>query len=126
MQRLAIMDYLLKHDTHPTVDVIYTDLLPVIPTLSRTTVYNTVETLVAHGAARSLTIDSRNVHYDGFLHQHSHFMCNRCGRIIDMKLHYDVMDDSPEPGSKVESVNIYYRGLCGECAGHSSIEQENK
>jgi len=115
VQRLAIMDYLMTHHTHPTVDAIYNDLLPSIPMLSRTTVYNTVETLVEHGAARSLTIDSRNAHYDAILEPHSHFMCSRCGCIIDMPLHYDVMDDSPEPGSMVNDVNIYYRGLCAKC-----------
>lgn len=115
VQRLAIMDYLMNNHNHPTVDVIYNQLLPSIPTLSRTTVYNTVEALVEHGAASALTIDSRNAHYDARLDPHSHFMCNRCGRIIDMPLHYDVMNDSPEPGSTVESVNIYYRGLCNNC-----------
>jgi len=115
VQRLAIMEYLMTHNTHPTVDAIYNELLPSIPTLSRTTVYNTVEALVAHGAARSLTIDSRNAHYDALLEPHSHFMCRQCGRIIDMPLHFDVMEDSPEPGSTVDSVNIYYNGLCGCC-----------
>lgn len=115
VQRLAIMDYLMAHHTHPTVDTIYQELLPLIPTLSRTTVYNTVETLVEHGAARSLTIDNRNAHYDALLEPHSHFMCSRCGRIIDMPLHYDVMDDCPEPGSVVDSVNIYYHGTCRNC-----------
>ena len=33
VQRLAIMDYLLTHFTHPTVDDIYKALHPIIPTL---------------------------------------------------------------------------------------------
>ena len=57
MQRLSIMDYLLKHATHPTIDDIYKDLLPSIPTLSRTTLYNTLRLFAETNAAQLLTID---------------------------------------------------------------------
>ena len=43
VQRIAIMDYLIKHRTHPTVDEVYTALSDEIPTLSKTTVYNTLK-----------------------------------------------------------------------------------
>lgn len=35
VQRIAIMDYLLKHKTHPCIDEIYTALCKEIPTLSK-------------------------------------------------------------------------------------------
>ena len=41
VQRLAIMDYLLTHRTHPSIEEIYMALCDDIPTLSKTTVYNT-------------------------------------------------------------------------------------
>ena len=37
------MEYLMAHRTHPTVDEIYLALSPSIPTLSKTTVYNTLK-----------------------------------------------------------------------------------
>lgn len=46
VQRIAIMKYLMEHRTHPTVDEIYTALSPTIPTLSKTTVYNTLKTMM--------------------------------------------------------------------------------
>ena len=42
MQRIAIMEYLMEHRTHPSADEIYTALSPSMPTLSKTTVYNTL------------------------------------------------------------------------------------
>lgn len=42
VQRLLIMDYLLSHHTHPTVEEVYRDLCKKCPTLSKTTVYNTL------------------------------------------------------------------------------------
>lgn len=43
MQRIAIMQYLMEHPIHPSADDIYTALSPSMPTLSKTTVYNTLK-----------------------------------------------------------------------------------
>lgn len=59
VQRIAIMDYLLAHKTHPCIDEIYMALCDDIPTLSKTTVYNTLKLFVEHGAALMLTIDEK-------------------------------------------------------------------
>ena len=64
VQRIAIMNYLIEHRTHPTVDEIYTALSPSIPTLSKTTVYNTLKLLSEQGAAQTLTIDENNTNYN--------------------------------------------------------------
>lgn len=37
LQRLAIMDYLLHHPIHPTIDDVYQALCKEVPTLSKTT-----------------------------------------------------------------------------------------
>ena len=73
VQRIAIMNYLIEHRTHPTVDEIYTALSPSIPTLSKTTVYNTLKLLSEQGAAQTLTIDERNTCYDADTSPHGHF-----------------------------------------------------
>ena len=61
VQRLEIMKYLMTHHTHPTVEDVYTALCKKIPTLSRTTVYNTLRMFAEHKAAQMLTIDERRV-----------------------------------------------------------------
>ena len=62
VQRIAIMDYLLKHHTHPCIDEIYMALHDDIPTLSKTTVYNTLKLFVEHGAAKMLMVTHRLMH----------------------------------------------------------------
>jgi Fur family peroxide stress response transcriptional regulator len=117
VQRLAIMDYLLNHRTHPTVDEIFTVLGRKISTLSRTTVYNTLRLFADHHAAQMLTIDERRVCYDGDTRPHVHFLCERCGKVIDLF-------DEPVPvltqarevnGNLVVDAQLYYRGICAEC-----------
>lgn len=73
VQRVAVMDYLLAHRTHPTAEEIYEALAPQIPTLSKTTVYNTLSLLVERGAAAYIAIDPRRARFDGDTSVHGHF-----------------------------------------------------
>lgn len=116
LQRLEIMRYLMAHKTHPTVDDVYTGLCNKIPTLSKTTVYNTLRMFYDNGAAQMITIDEHRVCYDGDLHPHVHFFCNKCGKV------YDLMDEqAPKQyrgdinGFLVEDSQLYYRGICPDC-----------
>lgn len=113
-QRIAIMDYLLTHRTHPTVDTIYNDLVDTMPTLSRTTVYNTLRLLGENNAILELTIDKRTAHYDGDTSPHSHFQCKRCGRIIDIP-QQKVDVEQTEHDFVIQETEVYYRGYCHDC-----------
>lgn len=117
MQRIAIMDYLLEHRTHPSADVIYTALSPSMPTLSKTTVYNTLKLFSEQGAALMLTIDERNTNFDADTSIHAHFLCKTCGTI------YDLANQSEEKeltalqldGHQVTEMHYYYKGTCKKC-----------
>ena len=85
MQRLAIMDYLINHPIHPTIDDVYQALSNKVPTLSRTTVYNTLRMLSENQAAQMITIDEHRVCYDGNVESHVHFYCKKCGKITRMQ-----------------------------------------
>lgn len=117
VQRIAIMEYLMEHLTHPTVDEIYTALSPSMPTLSKTTVYNTLKLLSEEGAALTLTIDERNTCYDANTDPHSHFLCKRCGCIYDiMSEKAPAMPQAAEmEGHTVQEIHYYYKGICQHC-----------
>lgn len=114
VQRIAVMEYLLVHRTHPTAEEIFRALSPGLPTLSRTTVYNTLDLLVARGAVAHITIDPRFSRYDGDISLHGHFLCDRCGGLYDVPL-------GPLPTAlypkehRVASAQLYYRGVCARC-----------
>ena len=116
------MDYLLKHHTHPCIDEIYMALHDDIPTLSKTTVYNTLKLFVEHGAAKMLTIDERNACFDGDTSAHAHFQCKCCGRIFDMPMHIseNEMNEMTDKGFCIEEVHNYYKGVCPECKMNNS------
>ncbi len=121
VQRLAIMEYLLGHNSHPTVEEVYLALVDDIPTLSRTTVYNTLRMFSERGAAQMVTIDEHRVSYDGITRNHGHFYCRKCGRIFDIEMpsmqapHLPEGSVIPEVG-RVDDVQYYYKGICQDCA----------
>lgn len=114
-QRLAIMKYLDENRTHPTADRIYIDLKEKNPALSKTTVYNSVETLKEHGIIQSLTISGSELRYDFENKMHHHFLCKKCGTIIDIDIECPNIGKIIESGHNVEEVHGYFKGICKKC-----------
>lgn len=116
VQRTAVMEYLMINRTHPTIDEIYMALSPIMPTLSKTTVYNTLDLFVEKGAVKSLVIDEKNARYDVDISAHAHFICKSCGGIHDI---FDVKQSMFQlPSNKkfsIDAVEISYSGTCIQC-----------
>jgi Fe2+ or Zn2+ uptake regulation protein len=119
VQRTAVMDYLMKNRTHPTIDEIYLALSPNMPTLSKTTVYNTLDIFVERGAVKALVIDEKNARYDVDISAHAHFICRGCGIIHDI---YNVKQSffqiPPTKKFSIDTVEISYSGICNDCKGN--------
>lgn len=116
VQRIAVMNYLRTHFTHPTVDEIYLALIDDIPTLSRTTVYNTLKLLVRHGAVAAIDIDRQCERFDADISIHAHFMCDECGCIMDIAVPDSSFLTASAPEEvEIRSINLNYKGVCGKC-----------
>ncbi|MBR5803251.1 MAG: transcriptional repressor [Bacteroidaceae bacterium] len=123
VQRIAIMEYLMTHRTHPTADEVYMALCDSMPTLSKTTVYNTLKLFVDQQAALMLTINDKNVHFDGDTSLHSHFFCRKCGRVFDLPFSGKKREarELQIEGHAVEEIHHYYKGICKECSEKESL-----
>ncbi len=117
VQRIAIMDYLLTHRTHPSADEVYSRLSKKMPTLSKTTVYSTLKLLAENGAALMLTIDESNVCFDGDTSPHAHFLCRKCGKIYDLPIPSSVKEvmQMDSGGHMITEKHYYYKGICNNC-----------
>ncbi len=115
VHRIKILEYLLKHRTHPTVDHIYRQLAPQIPTFSKTTVYNTLTLFEEKGLVKSIAIPDNQLRYDLYEKPHAHFRCRECREIMDIPMDFDVplLD---KDNFEVSSVQVFYSGLCDKCA----------
>ncbi|MGL5261642.1 MAG: Fur family transcriptional regulator [Bacteroides sp.] len=116
LQRIAIMQYLLDHRIHPNVDEIYTALSDQIPTLSKTTVYNTLKLFEEHNAVKILTIDEKNTSYDIDTSPHAHFFCKKCYKIVDLKeVMPTLLEGFSREGHQITETHFYCKGICNSC-----------
>jgi Fur family ferric uptake transcriptional regulator/Fur family peroxide stress response transcriptional regulator len=116
LQRMAIMEYLINHLTHPTADTIFNNLYSSIPTLSKTTVYNTLKLLEEQGAIQAIGIDDKNVHYDADISSHAHFQCKRCSYIYDIPFkNTEVIEMEHFENLTITECQVYFKGYCERC-----------
>lgn len=115
--RIKVLSYLTGNYSHPTADMIYRDLIKEMPTLSKTSVYNTLKALSSRGVVLELNSDGREARYDADVSRHAHFTCVSCGQLEDIRLKCDEScGGSAMKGYKVYSEQVYMNGLCKKCA----------
>ncbi|BCS82285.1 Fur family transcriptional regulator [Anaerocellum diazotrophicum] len=113
--RLKVYEYLSNNKTHPTVDEIYSSLVAEIPTLSKTSVYNTLSLFVEKGLAQIITIEENIARFDADTSVHGHFQCKSCGKIYDFSVKPDSIQSSLSSEFVVDEIYVYYKGICPYC-----------
>lgn len=113
--RIRVYQYLVENRNHPSVDIIYQELIRDIPTLSKTTLYNTLELFLEKGVSILITIDENERRYDADTSFHGHFRCNTCGQIFDIRLHTVPRELESMEGFEINESHIYFKGLCPKC-----------
>lgn len=86
-QRLAIGEYVLFTEDHPSADEVLSRMAEKgrgISMISRATVYNTLNLFVQKGLLRELIIEEGHVVFDPRLDAHHHFVDTKSGRIFDL------------------------------------------
>ena len=74
-QRLKILEYLMKERYHPTVEDIYFDLLKKIPTLSKSTIYNTLNLFIEKKLIKEVSM-SKMIGVNEYGNIHFFYMLN--------------------------------------------------
>lgn len=113
--RMRIFDYLSHAEDHPSIDDIYSNLKPDLPTLSKTTVYNVVNLFVEKKIVSSLKSDLNETRYEINHRPHAHFICCECGKVYDID-EYDLhVSDESFNGFKVQNQEVVIKGICPLC-----------
>jgi len=114
-QRLMILEYLLIHHNHPSVDMIYNELLVRVPTLSKATVYNTLNLFLQAGLVKVLDIVENESRYDIITDFHGHFKCDACGSIYNFQVSEKALVSDELSGFAINNMNVYFKGICPNC-----------
>jgi len=114
-QRLRILQYVQEHENHPTVEMIHEDLVREIPTISRTTIYNTLNAFVEKGIIHAITITGTETRYDCKQFPHHHLLCRSCGGIIDLDIECPYLERTNIDGHRIDEKHGYFKGICKDC-----------
>ena len=118
-KRDAILQCVRSTATHPSADWVFEHVRSDVPDISLATVYRNLALFKDQGLIASLGTVKGVERFDGNTAPHVHFVCTGCGAIIDLpgiqvpeELNQAVSRDS---GGRVDTCQLTFTGLCGEC-----------
>ena len=117
-QRLAICKLIFLRKDHPSADQIYQELKEEHPTISLTTIYNTLRILVELRLLQELGFNEGSIRYDPDLELHINLVCSKCGKIDDYKAEnvtelWNAIISNLDVKPIGQRIDLYYE--CEEC-----------
>ena len=110
-QRIAVAECVLGTTRHPTADEVWECVKRKHPTISRATIYNTLNTFVRKHLLRTQELRGDAVVYDPRTEPHHHFIDERTGRIYDVRWNaVRVTGEDALDGFEVREYQVVMRG----------------
>ena len=117
-QRESIKEFLMTRKDHPTADVVYENVRKIYPNISLGTVYRNLSLLSELGEIQKLSNFGGADHFDGCVTPHCHFMCKKCGAVLDLETE-NLNDLSGKAvknfSGEITECDIRFFGTCPKC-----------
>jgi Fur family ferric uptake transcriptional regulator/Fur family peroxide stress response transcriptional regulator len=65
---------------------------------------------------RAINIEEKNVRYDADMSEHAHFICKKCGKIMDIEMDSIINIRIHSGNNKITEMNLYLGGICEICS----------
>ncbi len=117
--RREVFEILQASTDHPTATDIFTRVKDRAPGISLATVYNCLEHLTGAGLIKQVHLERGQSRYCANLHEHVHFHCETCGKVIDA---HPAADFDPAKfwnlpaGTRVSRMDLAIHGTCSACS----------
>jgi Fe2+ or Zn2+ uptake regulation protein len=119
-QLAQVFEALQGDHSHPFAHEIYRRVHKKLPRISLATVYRNLHSLVEDGKIRTLLLDGQAARFDPETSEHDHFVCEKCGRVVDLFLRRRARQVDLTPLAKhgyvVTTHNLTVHGMCRACA----------
>jgi Fur family peroxide stress response transcriptional regulator len=116
--RMLILEALETNCNHPTAEQIHEKLRKDYPSLSLSTVYQTLDAFIRNGLCRRITGAGDRIRVDGTPQNHDHAICNTCGQIFDIDRQVFPLPAPPSQlpnGLTVTGLRLEYEVICAAC-----------
>ncbi len=116
--RMVILAALEQDHGHPTAEQLYEMLRQEHPSLSLSTVYQTLDAFIRNGLCRRVSGPGDRLRVDGTPPNHDHAVCRLCGAIFDVdrdQLPLPVPPGRLANGLMVTGVRLEYEVICQAC-----------
>jgi Fur family peroxide stress response transcriptional regulator len=121
-KRDTILQVIQSTTSHPSAQWVYEKIKLWIPSISLATIYRNINLFRQHGSVVSVGVVDGAERFDGIVTPHPHFVCSRCGMVIDipcpdMEILKAILGDH---GENLQSFIVDYRktvfyGFCTDC-----------
>ncbi len=123
VQKTLIFDTVVQMHNHPTADEVYDEIHMVHPSISRTTVYRNLNSLVEDQMLTKVLVQDSADRFDHNIEDHHHLKCISCKSVVDIELSsvnsiYDEIE--VKSGFKVNKCGIVFIGKCPKC--HTTLK----
>ncbi|HIY64139.1 MAG TPA: transcriptional repressor [Candidatus Mediterraneibacter stercoripullorum] len=124
-QRESIKHFLAETKDHPTADAVYMHVKKEFPNISLGTVYRNLNLLTDIGEAVKIATPDGGDRFDGRVEPHNHFLCKKCGRLLDLDLDMTRLNEVNQLAADnfdgiIESSSTLFYGECSDCIKKSS------
>lgn len=113
-QRLEIVREVARAHDHPDAETLLRRVRGRVPTLSQDTVYRTLAVLVEEGLVGRVLMP-RATRFDPDLDPHHHFICDHCGRLVDIGTEVVPPLEIPVVLTGIGDVRSVSLEICGVC-----------
>lgn len=117
-QKQAVLRHVINAHNHPTAEDVHLEVKKHLPNIGYATVYRNLASLAKEGKIKEVQFIDKKKRYEGNLHQHQHFICTDCDRIVDLEL--TELLNVKEAAEKVQchevvDFNLELIGRCAAC-----------
>lgn len=107
-QRIDVGEVLFARAQHVSAEQIIDELKQRGKSVSKATVYNTLNRFVTKGIAKAVHVNPERTFYDSVTTRHHHFYNEDTGEIVDIDPHHLVIEQMPEipVGTELDGIEV--------------------
>lgn len=117
-EKSIIRQAVVGRTDHPTAAMIHELAREQDPNISLGTVYRNLNTMAKRGEIRRIMMPDGADRFDPCLKQHSHFVCEKCGKVIDVDAahaRHSIRRQERKYKFVLTDVQLIGTGICSEC-----------